>query len=290
MNIQTLPLGAVRPDPDQPRKRFDVDEIAALGASIQEVGLIQPITVRPDMGGYVIVAGERRWRAHVHIGADTIQAIVRSDLADPSRRQDAAIAENTGRRDLDPVEEARAFQAQLDRGLTLEDVARRSGRPRSFVERRLLLLALDQPLQRLVSVGQLQVGHAEALAKLPDREDQYAVLRVADSGRVNGFDLERLVQQTKARREQGELWSDVDVPTKSQAARELHARFHRAIQDAVEALVALRDPRTMQLIPQALEGDSPEAIAEKLRLLSLTALDLRADVNAALAGREASLW
>lgn len=167
--VTTLPLREIEPDPDQPRKRFDEASLAELAASIQENGLLQPIAVRPKPlgAGYLIIAGERRWRAARLAGLDEVPALVK-DVTD---EQAAALAliENLQREDLDPIEVAEGCRQLIEKyGLTQETAAKRLGKSRSAVTNSLRLLNLPDDVRAKVSDGSLSAGHAKALLGLPD--------------------------------------------------------------------------------------------------------------------------
>lgn len=139
----TLPLREIEPDRDQPRKEFDEESIAQLAASIAEHGLLQPIAVRPNpMGGYKIIAGERRWRAARQAGLTEVPVVVREDVTD-QQAMELALIENLQREDLNPIEEATGYRQLMDRcGLTQEQAAQRLCRSRSAVANSLRLLNL----------------------------------------------------------------------------------------------------------------------------------------------------
>ena len=167
--VTTLPLRETASDPDQPRKRFDEAALAELAASIQENGLLQPIAVRPKPlgAGYLIIAGERRWRAARLAGLDEVPALIK-DVTD---EQAAALAliENLQREDLDPIEVAEGCRQLIEKyGLTQETAAKRLGKSRSAVTNSLRLLNLPDDVRAKVSDGSLSAGHAKALLGLPD--------------------------------------------------------------------------------------------------------------------------
>jgi ParB family chromosome partitioning protein len=165
-----IDLEAIRPNPRQPRTVFDEDAMAELVHSIREVGLLQPIVVRPvDDAGYELVAGERRWRAAGIAGLEQIPAIVR-DTADDALLRDALL-ENLHRAQLNALEEAAAYQQLLDDfGCTQDELAARIGRSRPQVSNTLRLLRLPPQVQRRVAAGVLSAGHARALLALDDTE------------------------------------------------------------------------------------------------------------------------
>lgn len=161
--LRELPVGLIKPNPDQPRTRFDEQALAGLAASIEASGVVQPLLVRPLAdGSYELVAGERRWRAAQQAGLEKVPAVVR-DQAEAERLQ-AALIENMVREDLNPVEEARACAALVDElGLSKEELARRVGRSRPTVSNLIRLLELPDETLELLESGQLSEGHGRAL-------------------------------------------------------------------------------------------------------------------------------
>jgi ParB family transcriptional regulator, chromosome partitioning protein len=172
-----IPVVAMRPNPHQPRKSFDEESMASLTASIREVGVLQPVLVRA-LGDdiYELIAGERRWRAARRAGLPTIPAIVRD--ASESHSVEEALIENLHREDLNPLEEAGAYQQLIeDFGLTHEQLSMRVGKSRVAITNTLRLFQLPPAVQKLMSDGQLTAGHARALLGTPDRSFQEALAR-----------------------------------------------------------------------------------------------------------------
>lgn len=164
-----ISVDAIDPNPRQPRQVFDEDELAELAHSIKEIGLLQPIVVRPlgTDGRYELVMGERRWRATQHAGLPTIPAIVRTTRDDEMLRD--ALLENLHRSQLNPLEEAAAYQQLLDDfGCTHDELATRIGRSRPQITNMIRLLRLPPLVQRRVAAGVLSTGHARALLGLTD--------------------------------------------------------------------------------------------------------------------------
>jgi ParB family chromosome partitioning protein len=154
-------------NPDQPRSRFDDDSLEELAASMKEVGVLQPIVVTGGEDGYVLVAGERRWRAAKRAGLTEIPAVVRESTGKPTLVE--ALIENVQRQDLTPLEEAHAYQQLLENyGMTQEQVASRVGKSRPAISNTLRLLQLPQEVQDMVDAGDLSAGHARALVGLED--------------------------------------------------------------------------------------------------------------------------
>jgi ParB family transcriptional regulator, chromosome partitioning protein len=174
--LQDLPVGAIQPNPNQPRVRFDEEALVELTASIRELGVLQPILVRPVPGGYELVAGERRWRAARRAGLDTVPALIRT--TDDSTSVEQALVENLHREDLSALEEAAAYQQLIeDFHLTHDEVASRVSKSRTAITNTLRLLQLPPPIQHLLADGRLTAGHARALLGTPDRAFQESLAR-----------------------------------------------------------------------------------------------------------------
>lgn len=178
-----IPVGSIVPNPKQPRQVFDEEALEELKTSIREVGFLQPIVVR-QLGGeqYELVMGERRWRAAQAIGRETIPAIVR-DTRDDAMLRDALL-ENIHRANLNPLEEAAAYQQLLEEfGATHEELARRIGRSRPQISNTIRLLNLPPQVQVRVAAGVLSAGHARALLSLNDPQTQEELaLRIVAEG------------------------------------------------------------------------------------------------------------
>jgi ParB family chromosome partitioning protein len=175
-----LPVSSIKSNSFQPRGHFDEDSLASLTASVRELGVLQPVLVRQvdDRGGYELIAGERRWRAAKRAGLQTIPALVRTATDADSLEQ--ALVENLHREDLNPLEEAAAYQQLIeDFKLTHDELATRVGKSRAAISNTLRLFQLPPGIQRLVAEGQLSAGHARALLGTPDRSYQEALARRA---------------------------------------------------------------------------------------------------------------
>jgi ParB family chromosome partitioning protein len=157
-----IPLDAIRPNPDQPRRSIDPETLATLAASVRASGLVQPVVVRRADEGYELIAGERRWRAARVAGLTSVPALVRD--ADERERLELALVENVVREDLNPIEVARALAVLVeDFGQTQAALAERLGRSRPAVSNLMRLLELPDDVQDLVVAGQLSEGHARAV-------------------------------------------------------------------------------------------------------------------------------
>jgi ParB family chromosome partitioning protein len=195
--LTELAVGDIDPNPHQPRSHFDEETLASLAASVRELGVLQPILVRPVGERYELIAGERRWRAARRAGLARVPAVVRT--IDDSTSLEQAVVENLHRQDLNPLEEAGAYQQLIeDFGLTQEDVARRVGRSRSAVANILRLFQLPPSVQRMVRDGQLSAGHARALLGSPDRAYQEALARRSVDRSLTVRDVEEAVRARQA--------------------------------------------------------------------------------------------
>jgi ParB family chromosome partitioning protein len=170
--LADIPTAEIRANPHQPREHFDEEALGALADSIREVGLLQPVLVRAaEGGGYELIAGERRWRAARRVGLQTIPAMIR--VADDAAMLQHAIVENIQREELNPLEEAAAYQQLIeDFSLTHDEVASRVGKSRATITNTLRLLQLPPSIQRCLKDGTIRMGHARALLSTPDRSFQ----------------------------------------------------------------------------------------------------------------------
>ena len=197
--FEQLPIDRVDPNPRQPRKAFDEESLQDLTTSIEAVGVLQPIVVRRDGERYQIVMGERRVRAARAAGLERVPAIIRTTEDDPLLRD--ALLENVHREDLNPLEEAAAYeQLLLDFGVTQEELAARLGRSRPVIANALRLLRLPGSVQRRIAARTLSAGHARAVASLEDPVQQE---RLADRIVAEGLTV-RMAEELAQRIKNGE--------------------------------------------------------------------------------------
>jgi ParB family chromosome partitioning protein len=229
----------VAPNPEQPRRAFEPDALAALGDSIRLHGLLHPIVVQRDGDSYSLVAGERRLRAAELAGISSIPAIVRP-AAESSRHQlEMALTENLLRTDLNPMEEAAAYARLSDAfGLTHEAIALRLGRSRSGVSNAIRLLDLPAPVQEAVADSRLTASHARALLVLPLAADQEAVAALAVADGLNVRETERVVQE-RLTRASGPARRRVPVAAAQQPAPD-DAALRRGLEQALGVPVRLQ--------------------------------------------------
>ena len=196
--LAEIPLDQLRPNPEQPRKTFDDESLTELADSIRRHGVLQPLLVSEDGSGeYLVIAGERRWRAARLAELKTVPAVIRERLGEHDELA-LALVENLQRRDLSALEEARAFEhLRSEHGLSQAEIANQVGMDRSTVANALRLLRLSEKIQKLVESGRLSAGHGRALLALPDDESRltWAEKTVADGLSVR--DLERVAADSK---------------------------------------------------------------------------------------------
>jgi len=235
MQFVQLPIADVRANPNQPRQHFDPDALAELVHSMQTVGLLQPIVVRKSDVGYEIVAGERRWRAAREAGWTTVPALIRQ-TEDADLLRDALL-ENLHRVQLNPLEEAAAYQQLLsDFGVTQEELADRLGRSRPHLSNTLRLLKLPAPVQRRVAAGVISAGHARALLTLqtPEQMEILANRIVAEGLSVRTTEELVATDAPKPRRRgRGSPAPKSDYAQTVEAA--LAARFDTSVEVAMSA-------------------------------------------------------
>ncbi len=198
--IAEIPIGEIAPNPYQPRQVFDSAKLAELAESIKEQGMIQPIVVRPVNDSYEIIVGERRFRAVEKLGWNTIPSII-LDSTDNETAMELALIENLQREDLNPVEEATAYNRLMTEcSLSQADVAVKVGKDRSSVANSVRLLSLSEEIQNLLIKGNISAGHARALLAVPTstERDLLAAKIVKDGLSVR--ELERLVYSEKPSR------------------------------------------------------------------------------------------
>jgi ParB family transcriptional regulator, chromosome partitioning protein len=193
--LDELALASIKPNRFQPRDHFDEEALGLLADSIREVGVLQPVLVRPiGEGEYELIAGERRWRAARRVGLQTIPALVRE--TDDAAALEHALVENLHRDNLNPLEEAAAYQQLIeDFGLTHDEVAARVGRSRATVTNTLRLMQLPPSIQKSVQEGKLSMGHARALLGTPDRSFQELLAKRAVAEDLSVRAIEEAVRE-----------------------------------------------------------------------------------------------
>ena len=234
--LTALPLAEVRANPDQPRKHFDEAALRELAASIEAHGLMQPIKVRPVDEGYVIVAGERRFRAHQLLEAETIEAIVED--AGEQDADEQSIIENLQRVDITPLEEANAYKRMIDRyGYTPEELAKRLGLAQSWrIADRLALLDIRGDYLDLYAKGHLSTAQARQMAKLSPA-GQGQLFEAIKSGNIPG--RAGLLAFTETIRDQERQVAMFEPEPEEDLPTEDDKRAVRSFMDRIERVAAL---------------------------------------------------
>ncbi|MFO7153993.1 MAG: ParB/RepB/Spo0J family partition protein [Caldicoprobacter oshimai] len=196
--IQEIKITDIDPNVNQPRKRFDEQKIMELAQSIKQYGVVQPIIVKPNNGRYIIVVGERRWRAARLAGLTHIPAIVRD--VDKRELVEIALIENLQREDLNPIEEAQGIRQLIEEyGLTQEQVAERIGWSRSAVANALRLLSLSDEIKSYLEDGRLTSGHARALLAVEDEQMRLMLAKKIVEKGLSVREVEQIVRNLKGR-------------------------------------------------------------------------------------------
>jgi ParB family chromosome partitioning protein len=230
-------IDAIAPNPYQPRALLDPEALQTLAASIRAIGIVQPLVVTegPERGRYVLIAGERRWRAARLAGLTAVPIVVKE--AAPRHMLELALVENVVRADLSPLEEAAAYRQLIDDfGLTQAAIAERVGRSRVSITNTLRLLAAPDAVQAALSAGEITEGHARALLGLPSAADQIGALEVIVERNLTVRQTEELVRR----------WLDGGAPERKPAPKALppvEQAFVDRIGGALGARVSLRRGR-----------------------------------------------
>ena len=190
---QTLKLNLIEPNSEQPRKNFDEESLQELADSIRQYGILQPLIVQKKGNHYEIIAGERRWRAAKLAGITDVPVLIRE--YDKQQTMEIALIENVQRADLNPIEEAQAFQQLIQEfHLTQEEIANRVSKNRATITNSMRLLKLDVRVQDMLADGKISSGHARALLGLEEGERQYQVAVKINEEKLSVRDVEKLVK------------------------------------------------------------------------------------------------
>ncbi|HEX8959232.1 MAG TPA: ParB/RepB/Spo0J family partition protein [Solirubrobacterales bacterium] len=258
--LMELPVELIKPNPKQPRTSFDSEALAALAASIEASGIVQPLLVRPLPGGsYELIAGERRWRAAQQAGLEKVPAIVRDSTQ--AERLEVALIENMVREDLNPVDEARACATLVeDLGLSKQELARRVGRSREAVSNLVRLLDLPDEALALLESGDLSAGHGKALLAAEGNDVRRHLARQAFQG---GWSVRETEKKAKLAGQPGKVRKSVTrIGAEEEAA--LRAAADR-LESALGHEVKLR-PKGAEIAAEVRFADLAEALAMAERL------------------------
>lgn len=228
--VTRLPLQKVEPNPNQPRRRFDEEELQSLADSIAEHGILQPLAVRAMEGGfYQIIAGERRWRAARLAGLKEVPVVVVE--ADDRTVMELALIENLQRQDLNPMEEAEGYRVLTEEyGLTQEQAAARVGKSRPAVANALRLLALPEDVRSLVEKGELSAGHARAVLSLPTPARQRAAAQKILTLRLSVRQAEAMCKRLAAEEKKPEQTGRPAVNYIAECEKALTRRLDRKVR------------------------------------------------------------
>ena len=242
-SVTELKINDVSPNTKQPRKNFDEESIAELAESIKENGIIQPIIVQRKKDKYIIVAGERRWRAARLAGLKLVPAIIR-DLTDRQTMEQALI-ENLQREDLNPMETAFAMQNLLkEYKITQEQLAKKIGVPRATVANTIRLTNIDESLQDFIVSGDLTAGHAKALLSLKDKEEQRQVADIIMAKDMSVRQAEEFVKNFSEKKESksGSKAQKAIDPQVKLSIKEVETRLKKSLGSRVK--IKISDPST----------------------------------------------
>lgn len=259
--LRELPVKLIKPNPSQPRTKFDADALSGLAASIEASGVVQPLLVRPlHDGSYELIAGERRWRAAQQAGLEKVPAVVRD--SEQAERLQVALIENMVREDLNPVEEARACAALVQElGLSKEDLARRVGRSRPAVSNLIRLLDLPDEALALLESGELSEGHGRALLAAPGNDVRRRLARAAAKAGWSVRETEERTRLASQPKERGKSRRKTD-PEEAAALRDTADRLESALGHEVK--VKAKGEEVVAEI-RFDDLDQALALAEKLR-------------------------
>lgn len=198
--VSDVAVADIRPNPYQPRKEFAPEALKELAESIKEHGIIQPLIVRKSIKGYELVAGERRLRAAKEAGLTTVPVVIKS--YSDQQLMEIALIENLQRENLNPIEEAEAYQKLIDHcSYTQDELAQKVGKSRPHVANMLRLLNLPQPIRKLVSNAELSMGHARAILPVEDQQLQWKLAQDVIKQQLSVRQLEEMVKQLSVSRE-----------------------------------------------------------------------------------------
>jgi len=250
--IRQIPLLAIKPDPSQPRKEFDEDELQELAQSIHQNGLLNPITVKTNGDGeYIIIAGERRYRAHQILETETIECIVYNG----NNSKELQLVENINRKDLNAMELAEAYRSYLNDSHSLDELSQVVGKPKNIISWMLNLEKCLSEVQHMVRQSQLSLVIAISLSKLTDN-GQLRALRSMQTTKLNVAECQALCEQIYSEENQADMFTEEPKLTE----QEMKVRIK--IQSALDrACHALQEVNKMEVDNP---GISAQAIAEKL--------------------------
>ncbi len=193
--VEKIRTSEIAPNPLQPRKRFSEEKMDELICSIREKGVIQPVLLRPTGGGYELVAGERRWRAAQKLQIEEVPAIIRDDI-DDANSLEISLIENIQREELNPIEEANAYQELIGQfEYTLDKVGQMMGKDKTTVSNSLRLLTLPEEIQNYVEEGKISAGHAKAILSITSEQKRKKIAKTIMRKGISVRETEQLVRK-----------------------------------------------------------------------------------------------
>ncbi|MBQ5362842.1 MAG: ParB/RepB/Spo0J family partition protein [Clostridia bacterium] len=264
-SVTKLRVADIEPRRDQPRKDFDLEPLQALADSVRDYGVLVPLIVRENpvaVGTYEIIAGERRWRAAKMAGISEVPVVIMD--SDDMKTSEIALIENVQRQDLNPVEEAFAYQALIDRfGLTQEEVARKVGKNRSTITNMLRLLELPEGALELLKKGDISGGHARALLGLDDEAQIVDLAQKIVEKDYSVRETEKIVRLFKANAEKGDEPEELD---ESDAQRKVYMKdLERRVMRTLGRKVRIARVAKKKVVELSYEDDQDlETIIKKL--------------------------
>jgi ParB/RepB/Spo0J family partition protein len=275
---EEIQIANITPDPEQPRKDFEQSSIVELGQSIKKIGLIQDIAVRPDPakdGHYIIIAGERRWRAMTSAGIETTRAKV-YHITDPKDIAPIQVAENVGRKEMNPMEEATAYRKLFDAGYEIDEIAKKIGASPVTVERRMALLELIPMLQHLVKTGSIPINHGVIIAQARLRpEFQQNVLKKLNAGNLSTEALSGIVGQYKSAQTQTSFFdlpagkSAIDMKATKQRQQSLKRDMTKLLEEFGGLMERLQAKDGAKLLPaMAKQNGQLRIMAQKVSMIT----------------------
>jgi len=240
-----IPVSDIFANPNQPRKEFDKDKLDELAQSIKENGLLEPIVVTPRNGKYMIVAGERRWRAHLIASLEYAEANIIE--ADDAKVEELALLENIQRQDLNVMEEARAYKSLLDRN-TIEELSKKLGIKVPVIEKRIALLNLTSDYQKLTASGHITPFEAYEMSKVPQSK-QHLILKEIQAGQMKGYGkLKSFVENLLTIENQGAFFLQQAMSDEEKSILE---KFEQSVSQVEKMLKVFHDAETMGLFEKA---------------------------------------
>lgn len=265
--VSEIEIEKIKPNPNQPRKNFDTEALNELASSIKMHGIVQPIVVN-DMGDgrYMIIAGERRWRAANICGLKTVPAVVRNYT--DKQVKEISIIENLQREDLNPIEAAKAIKELMDEyGLTQEVVADRIGKSRSSIANTLRLLTLYPDVLKMVEVGKLSAGHARCLVVIEDKNQQIKLAQLTVNKNLSVRELEKAVKNLENPQKR-----HIVMPEQSLELKELIIQMQKTFATKVSAI---GNDNKGRIYIDYYTRDDLDRIAELLELLNKKEMTLQ---------------